>query len=78
MFVVLYCVCNFVRRVLFECVCVILCTVVPLPPGADPFAVNNSNKKPIPVAERCKAWVCSRSPARVAGSNPAEGMDVCL
>ena len=33
---------------------------------------------PIPVAERSKAWVCSRSPAEIAGSNPAEGMDVCL
>jgi hypothetical protein len=30
----------------FECVCVILCfvcIVVPLPPGTNPFAVNNSN-----------------------------------
>jgi hypothetical protein len=25
-----------------------------------------------------KAWVCSRSPAGIAGLNPAEGMDVCL
>jgi hypothetical protein len=33
---------------------------------------------PIPVAERSKAWVCSRSPARISGSNPAGGMDVCL
>jgi hypothetical protein len=32
---------------------------------------------PIPVAERSKAWVCCRSPAGIAGSNPAEGMDVC-
>jgi hypothetical protein len=30
------------------------------------------------VAERSKAWVCSRSPAGIAGSNPAGGMDVCL
>ena len=29
----------------------------------------------IPVAERSKAWVCSRSPPGIAGSNPAEGMD---
>ena len=27
---------------------------------------------PIPVAERSKAWVCSRSLAGIAGSNPAE------
>ena len=25
-----------------------------------------------------KAWVCSRSPAGIAGSNPAKGMDVCI
>ena len=30
------------------------------------------------VAERSKARVCSRSPAEIAGSNPAGGMDVCL
>ena len=34
--------------------------------------------QPIPVAERSKAWVCSRSPTGIAGSNPAGGMDVCL
>jgi hypothetical protein len=33
---------------------------------------------PIPEAERSKAWVCSRSPAGIAGSNPAGGIDVCL
>jgi hypothetical protein len=33
---------------------------------------------PIPVAERSKAWVCSRSPAEIADLNPTEGMDVCL
>ena len=27
---------------------------------------------------RSKAWVCGRSLAGVVGSNPAEGMDVCL
>jgi hypothetical protein len=32
---------------------------------------------PIPVVEPSKAWVCSRSPAGIAGSNPAEGMVVC-
>ena len=32
----------------------------------------------IPVAERSNAWVCSRSPAGIASSNPAGGMDVCL
>jgi hypothetical protein len=32
----------------------------------------------IPVAARSKAWVCGRSLAATAGSNPAECMDVCL
>ena len=33
---------------------------------------------PIPVAGSSKAWVCDRSLAGNAGSNPAVGMDVCL
>ena len=32
----------------------------------------------IPVAERCKAWVCGLSPTGIAGSNPAGGVDVFL
>jgi len=32
----------------------------------------------IPVASRSKAWICDRSPAGTAGSNPAGGMDICL
>ena len=35
-------------------------------------------KGPVPVAARSKAWVCSRSPAEIVGSNPAGGMDVYL
>jgi hypothetical protein len=36
----------------FECVCVrvCVCIVVPLPPGTNPFAVKNSNKKIIKLA----------------------------
>jgi hypothetical protein len=34
--------------------------------------------RPIPVAERSKARVCSRSPAQIGGSNPVGGMDVGL
>ena len=34
--------------------------------------------RPSPVAARSKAWVCGRSLAGTAGSNPAEGLDVCL
>jgi len=30
------------------------------------------------VAVRSEAWVCGRSLAGIAGSNPAGGMDVCL
>jgi hypothetical protein len=33
---------------------------------------------PIPVAARSNAWVCGRSFAGVAGSTPAEGIDVYL
>jgi hypothetical protein len=33
---------------------------------------------PILVAESSKARVCGRSPAGIAGSNPAGGMDVCV
>jgi hypothetical protein len=32
--------------------------------------------KPIPVAERSKEWVCSRSPAEIVGSNFAGGMNI--
>ena len=33
---------------------------------------------PIPVAARCKKWVCGRSLAGIAGSNLAGVMDVRL
>jgi len=32
---------------------------------------------PIPVGERSKMWVCDRSLAGIAGSNPAGVMNVC-
>jgi hypothetical protein len=32
----------------------------------------------IPVAARSKALVCGRSLVGIAGSNPADGMDVCV
>ena len=32
----------------------------------------------MPVAARSKAWVCGRSLAGIAGSNPTGGMEVCL
>jgi hypothetical protein len=33
---------------------------------------------PIPVPVRSKAWVFGRSLARIVGSNPTGGMDVCV
>jgi hypothetical protein len=32
----------------------------------------------IPVAARSKTWVCGRLVVGITGSNPDEGMDVCL
>ena len=37
-----------------------------------------TSKVPVPVAAPSKAWVCSRSLAGIAGSNPAGGIDVCF
>ena len=34
--------------------------------------------KPAPVAARPKAYVCGRSFAGIAGSNPTGSMDICL
>ena len=33
---------------------------------------------PVPVPTRSKGWICGRSLAGIAGSNPAAGIDVCL
>ena len=33
---------------------------------------------PIPVTARSKTWFCDRSLSGNAGSNPAEGIDICL
>jgi len=32
----------------------------------------------VPVATWSKEYVCGHSPAEIVGSNPTEGMDVCL
>ena len=42
--------------------------------GVSLTGVFSISSVPIPVA----AWVCGRSLAGTAGSNPAGGMDVCL
>jgi hypothetical protein len=36
------------------------------------------NEEPISVSARCKALVCGRSLAGIAGPNHAGDMDVCL
>jgi hypothetical protein len=40
--------------------------------------LSTNIKSPMPVAARFKAYVCGCSVAGIAGSNPAEGMDVYL
>ena len=45
---------------------------------ANPKKAQLFHKTPFPVAARCKASVCGRSPAEIVGSNPTQGMDVCL
>ena len=42
----------------------------------DPELVNIP--APVSVAARSKLWVCGRSPAEIVGSNPTEGIEVCL
>jgi hypothetical protein len=42
------------------------------------FISRVSTYVPIPVAALFKAWVCGRSLAGIAGSNPAGGMDFCI
>jgi hypothetical protein len=37
-----------------------------------------TSTEPISVAELSQSWVCGRSPAGIAVSNPAGGLDVCL
>jgi hypothetical protein len=47
-----------------------------LDPGGRKILKCVSDKQ-ISAAARSKAWVCGRSLAGIAGSNPTEGMDVC-
>ena len=42
------------------------------------FVLAYNYDLPIPVAARSKAWVCCRSLAGTAGSNPVRRIDVCL
>ena len=54
----------------------ILCSTIMV--NATIFILGIVHCQPIPVAVRSKAWVCGRSLARIVGSNPSGGMDVCL
>jgi hypothetical protein len=45
---------------------------------SDNFNASLHSDKPVPVAARSKASVCDRTLTGTVGSNPAEGMDVCL
>ena len=40
--------------------------------------VSVATNRPIPVAQRSKAWVCRRSYVGIMGSNPDENMSICL
>ena len=42
------------------------------------LSVDICARKPIPVAARSKTWICCRSFAGIAGSNPAGGVDICV
>ena len=50
-------------------------TIGKLPNGGTELGPASSG---VPLAARSKAYVCSRSPAEIVGSNPARGMDVFL
>ena len=45
-------------------------------PGSIASTVMHINNEPAPVAERSKVRVCGLSLVGIAGSNPAEGIDV--
>ena len=40
--------------------------------------LGNAILSPVPVAARSKVYAYGRSPAEILGSNPTEGMDICL
>jgi hypothetical protein len=48
----------------------------PIPKVA--FSYHQLCVVPTSVVARSKAWVCGRTLAEIAGSNPAGDMDVCL
>ena len=53
---------------------------VHLDPFPNPWQkyVKINVRKPVPVAEWCKEWVCGRSSAEIVGSNPIGVMNICL
>ena len=42
------------------------------------FCTNVYGNRLIPMAARSKAWVCCRSRSGIEGSNPTDGMDICV
>jgi hypothetical protein len=48
------------------------------PDGGDQHSASGTRKLPIPTAARSEAWVCGRSLAGFAGSNPARCKGVYL
>ena len=51
------------------------CLIADFPCSHELNLVRQLAFKPITVAARSEAWVCGRSLAGIAGSNPARGMD---
>jgi hypothetical protein len=56
---------------------VITCAINPADTSASEYNATTRTER-IPVAVRSKAWVCGRSLAGIAGSNPTGGMNVSL
>jgi hypothetical protein len=56
-------------------------TFIENPEGMRPTGIDgwNDSIKPVTVASRSEAWnVFARSNAGIVGSNPTQGMDVCV
>jgi len=65
----------------FLCVCLFFCLTLRRSESVGQNVAKLLNfvlPSPIPVAARSEAWVCGRSRAGVAFSNPTGCMDVCL
>jgi len=72
------CVCS--NRINSEFPCVPSCNRQALYRGEKQilYCTGDAVEGSIPVATRCKAWDCRRSITGTPGSNPTEGMVVCV